>query len=249
MNVLTKVVIPARYNSSRLPGKPLLLINNKPIFWHVVQRVLEAGVLLEDVIVATDEKKILSLAVELKVPVIMTSDEHASGTDRINEVAKLSKWPSDTVILNVQGDEPLIPPALIKELIAFTRQNIQFDITTAISALTSKADLLNVNIVKAIMGADNCALYFTRAPAPFNRDNPSDFSLAFRHIGIYAYKKCALEKFCLYKEAPLEKYEKLEQLRALSNGMSIGAMVFNEAPEHGVDTLQDYQRLKELMEA
>ncbi|ASM52815.1 3-deoxy-manno-octulosonate cytidylyltransferase (CMP-KDO synthetase) [Pseudoalteromonas nigrifaciens] len=204
--------------------------------------------MLEDVIVATDNKKIESLAVELKVPVVMTSLEHISGTDRINEVAQLNDWPNNTVILNVQGDEPLIPSQLIKKLIAFTDDNIQFDITTAISALTSKADLLNANVVKAIVGADNCALYFTRASAPFNRDNPSDFSLAFRHIGIYAYRKYALQKFCQYEEAPLEKYEKLEQLRALSHGMRIGAMEFNEVTPHGVDTLQDYQKLKQLME-
>jgi 3-deoxy-manno-octulosonate cytidylyltransferase (CMP-KDO synthetase) len=243
-----KVVIPARFGSSRLPGKPLLLINNKPIFWHVVQRVIEAGVLLTDIVVATDDLRIQQKAEALNLPVMMTSSEHVSGTDRINEVTMQKNWPDDTVILNVQGDEPLIPAHLIRQLIAFTQSNCEFDITTAVSAISTKDDFVNPNVVKAILGENNRALYFTRSSAPTNRDYPDCLSMAFRHIGIYAYRKLALQSFCSFSEAPLEQYEKLEQLRALSNGMKIGAVVIDDAPVHGVDTLEDYQQLKQIME-
>lgn len=248
MNSLVKVVIPARFGSSRLPGKPLLLINNKPIFWHVVQRVLEAGIELRDIIVATDDSNIMLSAEEFNVPVMMTCAQHVSGTDRINEVASANNWSDDTIILNVQGDEPLIPTNLIKKLILFTQSNSHFDITTAVSVIDTHADFVNPNVVKAILGEKCRALYFTRSSSPFNRDNPSSFSMAFRHIGIYAYRKVALQSFCDFPEAPLEQYEKLEQLRALSNGMQIGAITFDETVAHGVDTLQDYQNLQKLME-
>jgi 3-deoxy-manno-octulosonate cytidylyltransferase (CMP-KDO synthetase) len=243
-----KVVIPARFGSSRLPGKPLLLINNKPIFWHVVQRVLEAGVLLRDIVIATDDLRIQQSAEALNMPAMMTSLAHVSGTDRINEVATLNNWSNDTIILNVQGDEPLIPAHLIRQLFLFTQVNSQFDITTAVSAISTRDDFVNPNVVKAILGQNNRALYFTRSSSPFNRDQPDCLTMAFSHIGIYAYRKLALQSFCAFPEAPLEKYEKLEQLRALSNGMKIGAIVIDEAPAHGVDTLQDYQHLKKIME-
>lgn len=247
MKSLTKVVIPARFDSSRLPGKPLLLINNKPIFWHVVQRVLEAGVLLNDIVIATDDLRIQQSAKDLNIPVMMTSSAHVSGTDRINEVATQNNWPNDTVILNVQGDEPLIPALLIRQLIAFTRSNNQFDITTVVSSISTQDDFVNPNVVKAIIGENNRALYFTRSSSPVNRDHPHCLTMAFRHIGIYAYRKLALQSFCTFPEAPLEQYEKLEQLRALSNGMEIGALIIDDAPTHGVDTLQDYQKLKKIM--
>jgi len=243
-----KVVIPARFGSTRLPGKPLLILNNKPIFWHVVQRVLEAGISLNNVVLATDDVRIENTARELNIPVFITSTEHVSGTDRVNEVANGLGWRDDTVIINVQGDEPLVPSSLIESLISFTLANHHFAITTAVTAIHSIDDFNNPNIVKAIIGEHHNALYFTRATAPFNRDGNQGAKLAYRHIGIYAYNKTTLNQFCQFPEAALENYEKLEQLRALSNGMSIGVINIQEAPAHGIDTMEDYLNIKEMME-
>ena len=142
-----KIVIPARFGSSRLPGKPLLLLCGKPIFWHVFQRAVEAGVATEDIVVATDDDRILAEASQLAVPCVMTSSEHASGTDRINEVATQLRWGDETLVINVQGDEPLIPSALIRQLIRFTLDEEQFDITTVISPIHCIDDVTNPNIV------------------------------------------------------------------------------------------------------
>lgn len=243
-----KVVIPARYGSSRLPAKPLLEINNKPIFWHVTQRVQEAGVNLADIVIATDHSEIERAAKALGLPVLMTAVTHVSGTDRVNEVAKKLSWPSDTLIINVQGDEPLIPPELIKKLIEFTRVNPEFAIVTAATPIKQYQDFTNTNVVKAVTNESNQALYFTRSSAPLNRDDPQDLTYAKRHIGIYVYKASVLDTLCGLPESQLERLEKLEQLRALSNGLTIGVMDFNGDIPHGIDTQQDYLHIKSLME-
>lgn len=243
-----KIVIPARYSSTRLPGKPLLLLNGKPIFWHVVQRALGAGVKLEDVVLATDNKIIEQKAKELNIPVVMTCESHVSGTDRVNEVANIVDWSDDTIVVNIQGDEPLVPSELIQSLITFTAQNNHFDITTIVTPITTIEEFNNPNVVKAILGEHNIALYFSRSTAPYHRDIPTDISLAKRHIGIYAYKRSSLRIFCQYPEAKIEAYEKLEQLRALANGLQIGALETLSPPAHGIDTLDDYQSIKQIME-
>ena len=243
-----KAVIPARFDSTRLPGKPLLELNDKPVFWHVVQRVLESGMLLNDIVLATDDVRIEAKAQELNIPVFMTSKEHVSGTDRVNEVANALGWEDDTLIINVQGDEPLVPSSLIERLIDFSLANLIFGITTAVSAINSIEEFNNPNIVKAIVGENNNALYFTRASAPFNRDDNKSTKLAYRHIGIYAYTKAMLNQFCQFPEALLENHEKLEQLRALSNGMSMGVIKLKKAPAHGIDTYEDYLSIKKIME-
>jgi 3-deoxy-manno-octulosonate cytidylyltransferase (CMP-KDO synthetase) len=248
MNTIIKVVIPARFGSSRLPGKPLLELNNKPIYWHVVQRVLEAGIAIQDIVVATDDERIIKSAVAESIPVQLTANNHISGTDRINEVALLNGWEDNVIVLNVQGDEPLIPNQLISELAEFTCNNPKFSITTAVSPIKHECDYKNPNVVKAVLGEGNRALYFTRSSSPFNRDEPMCYAQAYRHVGIYAYRVGALKEFCSYSETKLEKCEKLEQLRALSHGMSIGAIVIDDAPPHGVDTIKDYEQLKKLME-
>ena len=243
-----KVVIPVRYGSSRLPAKPLLEINSKPIFWHVVQRVLEAGVSINNIVIATDDERIEVKANELALPVLMTAVEHVSGTDRVNEVATKLGWSANTLVINVQGDEPLIPSSLISELIEFTGQNKTYDITTAATSITKHDDFINPNVVKAITTEHNKALYFTRSTAPSNRDNPSDLSNALRHVGIYVYRVNALNTLCQLPECKLEKLEKLEQLRAISNGLTIGVMTYNGDIPHGIDTEQDYLNVKALME-
>lgn len=245
---IIKVVIPARFGSSRLPAKPLLEINNKPIFWHVAQRVLEAGVPLDDIVIATDHTAIFSKAEQLKLPVMMTATQHISGTDRVNEVAEKFDWDEQTIVVNVQGDEPMIPPALIQDLIEFTIDNSRFDITTAVTSIDNTAEFLNINVVKAIVTEFGQALYFTRAAAPLNRDNEADFTLAKRHIGIYAYTVKSLAVICRLPESLLENYEKLEQLRALANGLTIGAFSYEGDIPHGIDTQDDYDNIKGLME-
>lgn len=243
-----KIVIPARYGSLRLPGKPLLLLKGKPIFWHVVQRALESGVKLADIYLATDDERIVLEAKNLNIPVFMTSKQHASGTDRVNEVANALGWSPKTIVINLQGDEPLVPCELIKELIDFTIKNEDFDITTAVCDVTSLKEFHNPNVVKVILGEKNKALYFTRSAAPFNREDPNCFELAFRHIGIYAYRKEAINSLCNFSESSLEYCEKLEQLRALSNGMTIGAIKLLYNPAHGIDTNEDYLKIKCIME-
>jgi len=243
-----KVVIPARYGSSRLPAKPLLEICGKPVFWHVVQRVLEAGVAIDDILIATDDARIEEVAKALSLPVVMTSDKHVSGTDRVNQVALKMAWPESTLVMNVQGDEPLIPESLIRELIDFTQQNNNFSVTTAATAITKLSDFNNLNVVKAIVSEHNEALYFTRAPAPINRDAPDDLAAAKRHVGVYVYKVSALKTICALPESHLEKLEKLEQLRALSNGLSIGVMDYIGDIPHGIDTKEDYLAVKQKME-
>ncbi|CAH6797455.1 3-deoxy-manno-octulosonate cytidylyltransferase [Vibrio chagasii] len=243
-----KIVIPSRFGSSRLEGKPLLDIHGKPMVLHVVDRCIEAGVLSENIYIATDDYRIVAALGDCEVKVVMTSNKHNSGTDRINEVVRKYDWSDDDVVINVQGDEPMIPSSLIRNIVQFSLDNPHFEITTAVTTLKSNQEFNNPNIVKAIVGSDNRALYFTRSPAPMDRDNPGCFKLAKRHIGIYAYQVSALKKFCGYAEDLLEKTEKLEQLRALSHGMSIGAITFEENIPHGVDTVSDYEYIIELME-
>ncbi|SEG66028.1 3-deoxy-manno-octulosonate cytidylyltransferase [Vibrio hangzhouensis] len=248
MSTELKVVIPARFGSSRLPGKPLLQLCGKPIFWHVFQRAVEAGVSPEDIVVATDDDRIFSKASQLSIPCVMTDADHASGTDRLNEVATQLGWDDETLVINVQGDEPLIPSSLIRQLIAFTKESSLFDITTAISPIHSIEDVNNPNIVKVAMGQCSRAVYFSRSAIPFNRDQPESIDSVFRHIGIYAYSVKILRKFCQSPESTVEQLEKLEQLRALSNGLSIGATIVEHAPPHGIDTEQDYLNVKAIME-
>lgn len=243
-----KVVIPARYGSTRLPAKPLLEINNKPIFWHVAQRVLEAGVNISDIVIATDDQRIEAKAIELKLPVAMTKSTHVSGTDRVNEVANQLNWHENTLVLNVQGDEPLIPPALIKKLMSFSQHNAHFDMFTASVNISKYEDFINPNVVKAIVTENNQALYFSRSAAPVNRDNPYDLTNANRHIGIYLYSVKILQQLCGLSESALESAEKLEQLRALSNGVTIGVMSYGGDIPHGIDTEKDYLNVKAIME-
>ncbi|MGL4957628.1 MAG: 3-deoxy-manno-octulosonate cytidylyltransferase, partial [Plesiomonas sp.] len=234
---------------SRLSGKPLLEVCEKPIFWHVYQRCVEAGISSDDIIVATDDLRIYTKAKNLCIPVVMTSECHESGTDRINEVALKFGWSDDVVVINVQGDEPAIPPDLIHSLKQFTIEHDKFAMTTAVTPISTCEELHNFNVVKAIVTEHHHALYFTRSAAPFCRDNPDDLILAYRHIGIYAYRVASLKKFCSYPKSLLEEYEKLEQLRALSNNMQIGTIKYDGEIPHGVDTLDDYLNLKQFMES
>lgn len=243
-----KVVIPARYNSLRLPKKPLLQINGNPIFWHVVQRVIESGIDMKDITLATDHPDIESSAKCLGIPVCMTSSEHESGTDRLNEVARIKGWSDETLIINVQGDEPLIPHQLVTQLTQFAIKNKHYQICTAVTPLTNLESLSSPNVVKAVLAYSGKALYFSRSAVPLDRDNSSNLENMYRHIGIYSYTVQSLADFCSFPVSPLEQKEKLEQLRALENGLTIGASIYTGALPHGIDTQADYERVIKLME-
>lgn len=243
-----KVVVPARYSSSRLPGKPLLMLADKPMFWHVIDKIKNAGFKDEDIVLATDHDDIKGQAEQYGINVVMTDVSHPSGTDRINEVARVKGWCDDTLILNVQGDEPLIPSEIIANLTIFAQSNPHFDICTVVAPILEEEELRKPSVVKVALGENSRALYFSRSSIPHNRDDVSSFEYSYRHIGLYSYSVKALNRFCQFPESNLEKIEKLEQLRALSNGMSIGAMLYKNKLSHGVDTENDYLLVKSIME-
>lgn len=243
-----KVVIPARFASTRLPGKPLLKLCEMPMYWHVVQQVLNAGFDIDDIVLATDDQRIFDSAVRFSVPVLMTRSDHSSGTDRLNEVASIYSWPDETLVFNVQGDEPMIPSLLIKQLKSFAESVSTFDVYTAITHLKRHEDAINPNVVKVALGESNRAIYFSRAAIPFHRDDMNCLLDVYKHIGVYAYSVRTLRKLCSFPTSALERHEKLEQLRALSNGLTIGTTVFHGLINHGVDTYSDYEKIKSLME-
>jgi len=246
-----KVVIPARYASSRLPAKPLLDIAGKPMVIHVVERALESGA--DQVIVATDHEEIDAVVKQYGHEVVMTRASHVSGTDRIAEVALVQDWTDDVIVVNVQGDEPLIAPALIQEVASNLAQHPDAAIATACHAIHDKASMLNPNVVKVVMDVHGYAMYFSRAPIPYARDAFAadlDFPInmpAYRHIGIYAYRVGFLKAYSGLKPAAIEQLESLEQLRALWHGYKISVAVSDNAPAAGVDTQEDLELVRSIL--
>ena len=247
------VVIPARYASTRFPGKPLVEINGKPMVVHVVDRARESGA--TEVIVATDDERIAEAASAHGCTVSMTRNDHATGTDRIAEVADQRGWNDDTIVVNAQGDEPLLPPFMIRTVAQALQQHDAASISTACHPIRDIAEFLDPNAVKVVFDAAGYALYFSRAPIPWPRDAfaadektslPADLP-AFRHIGIYAYRCEFLRKYATLTPATVERFESLEQLRAMSHGYRIAVTVSNDAPPPGVDTPDDLKRLRDSM--
>ncbi|HEY3325626.1 MAG TPA: 3-deoxy-manno-octulosonate cytidylyltransferase [Novimethylophilus sp.] len=245
------VVIPARYASTRLPGKPLLDIAGKPMVVHVAVRALASGA--ASVVVATDHEGV-ALAVRAHgLEAIMTRADHPSGTDRIAEVAAAKGWTPTEIVVNVQGDEPLIEPALIREVADNLAGHPDAAIATACHAIADKAEMLNPNVVKVVADCHGHALYFSRAPIPWARDAfaaaggtlPGGLPVN-RHIGIYAYRVDFLKAYAGLKPAPIEQFEALEQLRALWHGYKISVLVTSHAPAAGVDTADDLRRVRQL---
>jgi 3-deoxy-manno-octulosonate cytidylyltransferase (CMP-KDO synthetase) len=237
----TAIIIPARWASSRLPGKPLLELAGKPLVQHVWERcrkVREA----EDVIIATDDMRIAEAAFAFGADVALTSAKHPSGTDRIAEVAK--KLPGIDVILNIQGDEPFIEPALIRRLIEVLQKEKSLSMSTAACPL-AEGELENPNCVKVVTGLSGDALYFSRSPIPCDRDGDA-IPARFRHLGIYGYQRKFLLDFVKWKQTPLEKSEKLEQLRALEHGAKI-RVIKTKATGPGVDTAEDAKKAANLL--
>jgi 3-deoxy-manno-octulosonate cytidylyltransferase (CMP-KDO synthetase) len=246
------VAIPARHGSTRLPGKVLVPIQGKPMLQWVYERALASGA--HDVLIATDDPAIAAAATGFGAVARMTSAAHASGTDRLAELAAIEGWPEADIVVNVQGDEPLIPPALIRQVANLLDSDADAAIATLATPVESLAEFLDPNAVKVVADEKGRALYFSRAPIPWNRDGaPAGlasqrvFVGARRHIGIYAYRVGALRRVASLAATPLEKTEKLEQLRALENGLVIRVAEALQRPGPDVNTAEDLERVAELI--
>lgn len=244
------VAIPARYASTRLPGKPLLDIGGRPMIAHVVERALQAGA--REVVVATDDARIAAAVSDLGIAVCMTDPGHASGTDRLAECAGQRGWADDQIVVNLQGDEPLAPSAAIRAVAALLDQG-QAPMATLAAAFSDTATLFDPNCVKVVFDAGGRALMFSRAPLPwhrdrFARDRTSGLPCpAFRHIGMYAYRVGALKAFAAMPRSELEEIEALEQLRVLQAGWTILVAPTPVPVPAGVDTAEDLKRVRALL--
>ena len=247
-----RVVIPARYASSRLPGKPLLEIAGKPMIQHVYERAMQSGA--DSVIIATNDVRIEEAVYAFGGEVCMTSAEHAQGTDRIAEVVSKYGLADDEIVVNVQGDEPLIPPQLIAQTAQDLASYPDASISTLCTPIHTAAELFDPHVVKVVMDKQEYAMYFSRAVIPWDRDAFSvtteelpERSQHFRHIGMYGYRCGFLKQYSQMSPAPIEQMESLEQLRAMWHGHRIHVSVIQEPPGHGVDTERDLERVRELL--
>lgn len=237
------VVIPARHASTRLPGKPLLPIAGKPMVVRVAEQAAKSGA--QQIWIATDYHAIANVVHEHGFKACMTAATHTSGTDRIAEVVEQQGWTDDTIVVNVQGDEPLMPPELIRAVAQHLHDHPECAMATASHAIHDTASMKNPNIVKTVLDINGNALYFSRAPIPYPRDAfaageelPAGIPV-LRHIGIYAYRARFLRAYGQLAQTSVEHYESLEQLRALHYGYKIGVVITADAPPAGVDTEQD----------
>ncbi|MDD5580118.1 MAG: 3-deoxy-manno-octulosonate cytidylyltransferase [Methylobacter sp.] len=268
MSLRFKVVIPARYASTRLPGKPLLNIAGKPMIAHVCERAQEADA--EEIIVATDDDRIFQTVCDLGIKAVMTRADHQSGTERIAEVARQCSWAGTEIVVNLQGDEPLIPPATIREVAAALAGQQQAGIATLAAEITDSGEVFNPNAVKVVLNQAGFALYFSRAPIPWDRDapipwdrdapipwdrdafsheggKPSGKMPYLRHIGLYAYTVDFLNRYCSWNASILESIESLEQLRILWHGEPVLVKIVDIPPPAGVDTREDLTRVERFL--
>lgn len=246
-----KVVIPARHASTRLPAKPLLDLGGKPMVVRVAEQAQQSGA--GEIIVAADHPDVQAAATAHGLRVLMTRTDHPSGTDRLAEVAEQCGWDDDTIVVNVQGDEPLIDPELIVQTARQLAES-SADIATVAHPLVEAADFFNPNVVKVVCTARGDALYFSRAPIPYARDHfareaggeslPTGLP-AYRHVGLYAYRARFLRAYAQLAPSPLEGFEALEQLRALWHGFRITVAISAHLPAPGVDTPEDAVRMQQ----
>jgi 3-deoxy-manno-octulosonate cytidylyltransferase (CMP-KDO synthetase) len=241
-----KVVIPARYASTRLPGKPLRLMDGRPMLQHVYDRAMQSGA--EAVIIATDDPRIEQAARAFSASVCMTSPEHTSGTERLGEVVARMQWPDDEIIVNVQGDEPLIPPVIISQVAEDLARHPTATMATLAHEIVTASEVQDPNVVKVVRDHAGYALYFSRAAIPFCRDEQETATIGIlRHVGIYAYRAGFLRHYRKLEAAPIEQAEKLEQLRVLWHGMKIFVGMAAQMPGPGVDTEEDLLLVEKMM--
>lgn len=243
----TVLVIPSRFASTRLPGKPLRMIAGKPMIQHVYERAKESN--FETIIMATDDARIESCCLEFGATVCMTSTEHETGSDRLAEVVKIYDWSDDTIVVNLQGDEPLTPVENLYQVATNLANNSDAAIATLATPLLNNKEYDDLNVVKVVTDKQGMAMYFSRASIPFQRDigNKNCTSFALRHIGIYAYRASYLKAFAKMDICPLEDLEKLEQLRAMWYGSRIHVDIAKEVPGHGVDTEEDLIAVEKII--
>ena len=248
------VIIPARYASSRFPGKPLAELQGKPMIQHVYERACESEA--DRIFVATDDQRIADVVRGFGAEVCMTSPDHPSGTDRLQQVVHELGFYADDIVVNVQGDEPMVPPRIINQVAHNLKAEPEASIATLSEKIHDVESLMNPNVVKVVSDIRGMALYFSRAPIPWPRDSfspekadhmPAGFNWQ-RHIGIYAYRVKLLNDFVKWAPAPIEETECLEQLRAMWNGARIHVAEADEQPPAGVDTPEDLERLRTLLE-
>ena len=244
------IVIPARFASSRLPGKPLLEIHGRPMILRVVDQAKKVQG-FDDLCVATDDSRIADVCRAEGVDVVMTNPNHPSGTDRLSEVARIKGWASDDIIVNVQGDEPLVPALLVRQVADLLIQREDCSMSTLCEPIHSLEEFQRDSIVKVVMSKFNQALYFSRSPIPYDRDGakvtePKLHSQAYRHLGLYAYRVQLLQEYVQWDMGVLEQLESLEQLRVLENGHRIAIAVAQVNLPPGVDTQADLDRLNTL---
>jgi 3-deoxy-manno-octulosonate cytidylyltransferase (CMP-KDO synthetase) len=240
------IIIPARYASTRLPGKPLADVAGKPLIQRVYECAVKSGA--HDITVATDDDRIRAAAERFGARVCMTSGEHRSGTDRLAEVIEKLAIPPDEIVVNLQGDEPLMPPALIRQVADALASHADAAVATACHAIADNSELINPNVVKVVFDAKGYALYFSRAAIPWPRDmmigNSDKPIRAYRHIGLYAYRAGFVRRYAAWPACQLEQVEQLEQLRVLWHGERIAVCESRELPGPGVDTVEDLERVR-----
>ncbi|MBB5022131.1 3-deoxy-manno-octulosonate cytidylyltransferase [Desulfurispira natronophila] len=249
MNTPFHVIIPARYQSVRLPGKPLRDIAGKSMIQRVYEQACRSGA--TQVVIATDDQRIVEAAQTFGAPVCLTSSRHPSGTDRLQEAAAQLQLQDDDIVVNVQGDEPLIPPAIIDQVARNLARHPRASISTLYAPCQDAQTMFNPNAIKVVTDTHGYALYFSRAPIPWVREHfdapqptlPADMTFK-RHIGIYGYRAGFLQRYVQWPSAPIERWESLEQLRAMWNGEVIHVEEAVEIPRGGVDTPEDLERVQ-----
>jgi 3-deoxy-manno-octulosonate cytidylyltransferase (CMP-KDO synthetase) len=234
-------VVPARLASTRLPEKPLVDIAGKPMVVRVAERALASGA--QRVVIASDAQRVIDAAREHGLEALLTRADHPSGTDRLAEVATRFSWSDDTIVVNVQGDEPLIAPALIRAVAERLEREPRARMSTACHALHDAAQAASPHVVKVVLDAHGCALYFSRSRIPYPREGEAT---CYRHAGIYAYRARFLRQFAALAPAPLERVEALEQLRALWHGHRIAVVVSDTDIAPGVDTPDDLAAVRKM---
>ncbi|HDR1107310.1 3-deoxy-manno-octulosonate cytidylyltransferase [Pasteurella multocida] len=252
------VIIPARYASTRLPGKPLAVIAGKPMIAHVFEKAMQSGA--KRVIVATDHEQVATVARGFGAEVCMTSETHQSGTERLAEVVEKLSIAEDEIIVNIQGDEPLIPPAIVRQ-VAENLAKYQVKMASLAVNITDPEELFNPNAVKVLTDHAGYVLYFSRAPIPWHRDQFASLQKEkstreqlvlsdhyLRHIGIYAYRAGFIKQYIQWQPSALEQIESLEQLRVLWYGEKIHVELAREVPPVGVDTAEDLEKVRSILE-